>query len=169
MQKMISALTIGDVPDVMSHDIADASVVPQNAWNDKLVDLTDIAEYLVRKGLPFRDAHQVSGRAVALAEKKGVQLNALSDEDWKGLAPQFGTEVHAVFDFAQSLRIELDPIRISAKRRYRFGQFCPSGLQQGGHLSQCRIIVSQVIEPVGHGIDLRLARRIAFCQKFQRV
>ncbi len=44
MQKIVSALTIGDVPDLMSHDIADAAVVPQNAWNDKLVDVTDVVE-----------------------------------------------------------------------------------------------------------------------------
>jgi len=44
MQKIVAALTIGDVPDVMSHNIADATVVPQNAWKDKLIDLTDIVE-----------------------------------------------------------------------------------------------------------------------------
>jgi len=44
MQKIIGALTIGDVPDVMSHDTAAATVIPQNAWNDKLVDLTDVVE-----------------------------------------------------------------------------------------------------------------------------
>jgi argininosuccinate lyase len=64
---------------------------------------TDIAEYLVRKGMPFRDAHHLSGRAVSLAEKKGVPMSALSDEDWQGLSPHFGTDVHAVFNFAQSV------------------------------------------------------------------
>jgi multiple sugar transport system substrate-binding protein len=44
MQKIVSALTSGEVPDVMSHNIADAAVVPQNAWNDKLVDLTDVVD-----------------------------------------------------------------------------------------------------------------------------
>jgi multiple sugar transport system substrate-binding protein len=44
MQKIVSALTSGDVPEVMSHDIADQAVVPQNAWVDKLVDLTDVVE-----------------------------------------------------------------------------------------------------------------------------
>ena len=44
MQKIVSALTSGEVPDVLSHNIADAAVVPQNAWNDKLVDLTDVVE-----------------------------------------------------------------------------------------------------------------------------
>jgi multiple sugar transport system substrate-binding protein len=44
MQKIVSALTSGDVPDLMTHDIADATVVPQNAWHDKLLDLTDVVE-----------------------------------------------------------------------------------------------------------------------------
>jgi multiple sugar transport system substrate-binding protein len=44
MQKIVGALTIGDVPDVMSHDTAPATVIPQNAWNDKLVDLSDVVE-----------------------------------------------------------------------------------------------------------------------------
>jgi multiple sugar transport system substrate-binding protein len=44
MQKIVGALTTGDVPDVMSHDTAPATVLPQNAWNDKLVDLTDVVE-----------------------------------------------------------------------------------------------------------------------------
>jgi multiple sugar transport system substrate-binding protein len=44
MQKLVSALTSGDVPDILTHDIADQAVVPQNAWNDKLIDLTDVVE-----------------------------------------------------------------------------------------------------------------------------
>jgi multiple sugar transport system substrate-binding protein len=46
MQKIVSSLTSGDVPDVMSHDSQAATVVPQNAWKDKLVDLSDIVEPL---------------------------------------------------------------------------------------------------------------------------
>ncbi|MGA8612918.1 MAG: ABC transporter substrate-binding protein [Xanthobacteraceae bacterium] len=46
MQKMVSSLTSGDVPDIMSHDTQDATVVPQNAWKNKLVDLSDIVEPL---------------------------------------------------------------------------------------------------------------------------
>jgi multiple sugar transport system substrate-binding protein len=44
MQKIVGALTIGDVPDVMNHDTAANTVIPQNAWNDRLVDLTDVVE-----------------------------------------------------------------------------------------------------------------------------
>ena len=43
-QKIVSALQSGSVPDVMSHDVADAIIIPQNAWNDKLIDLSDIAD-----------------------------------------------------------------------------------------------------------------------------
>ena len=41
-QKIIAALTSGDVPDVISTD--NASIVPQSAWSDKLVDLTEVVE-----------------------------------------------------------------------------------------------------------------------------
>ena len=41
-QKVVSALTSGSVPDVISYDGADGTVVPQNAWHNKLVDLSDI-------------------------------------------------------------------------------------------------------------------------------
>ena len=44
IQKIIGAITTGEVPDVMSHANAPATVIPQNAWHDKLVDLTDVVE-----------------------------------------------------------------------------------------------------------------------------
>jgi multiple sugar transport system substrate-binding protein len=43
-QKIVSAITSGDVPDVMSNYNAGVTVLPQNAWNDKIVDLTDVVE-----------------------------------------------------------------------------------------------------------------------------
>ena len=43
-QKIISALTSGDVPDVMANYSAGVTIVPQGVWNDKLVDLTDVVE-----------------------------------------------------------------------------------------------------------------------------
>ena len=42
-QKIISALTSGDVPDLIFH-IAPSTILPQNAWNDKIVDVSDIVE-----------------------------------------------------------------------------------------------------------------------------
>src|SRR5271157_1379289 len=42
-QKAISAITSGEVPDLIFHD-APATILPQNAWNDKLVDVSDVVE-----------------------------------------------------------------------------------------------------------------------------
>jgi multiple sugar transport system substrate-binding protein len=44
MQKIVSAITSGDVPDLISHDINDQVIVPQNAWNDRVVEVTDVVE-----------------------------------------------------------------------------------------------------------------------------
>lgn len=46
---------------------------------------TDVAYYLVRKGLPFRFAHHIAGQVVAEAEKKEVNINALTLEELKSI------------------------------------------------------------------------------------
>lgn len=64
---------------------------------------TDIADYLVRKGVPFRETHHISGRSVALAEKKKCQISDLSMEEWKSLSDKFTDDVMDVFDFETSV------------------------------------------------------------------
>jgi len=64
---------------------------------------TDLADYLVRKGIPFRETHHVSGRAVALAESRKCQLDNLTLEDYKGLHEKFSEDVLQVFDFEASV------------------------------------------------------------------
>ncbi|WP_217495516.1 argininosuccinate lyase [Caminibacter mediatlanticus] len=46
---------------------------------------TDLADYLVKKGIPFREAHHITGRAVALAESKGVDLSELTLDELKSI------------------------------------------------------------------------------------
>jgi argininosuccinate lyase len=48
---------------------------------------TEAADYLTRKGLPFRQAHRVAGQAVAHAIAAGKRLEELSLEDWQRLCP----------------------------------------------------------------------------------
>jgi argininosuccinate lyase len=48
---------------------------------------TEAADYLTRKGLPFRQAHRVAGQAVAQAIAAGKQLEQLSLDDWQRLSP----------------------------------------------------------------------------------
>lgn len=70
---------------------------------DPAILSTDVAEYLVRKGVPFRDAHHASGRAVAMAEKRGIKINALDLADWKSISPIFEADISNVFNFEQSV------------------------------------------------------------------
>ena len=46
---------------------------------------TDLADYLVNKGIPFREAHHITGKAVALAEEKGVDLSDLTIEELQSI------------------------------------------------------------------------------------
>ena len=64
---------------------------------------TDLAEYLVRKGIPFRETHHVAGAAVRLTEEKGVPLSGLTPADLQTLHPAFGDDVAAVWSFERSV------------------------------------------------------------------
>ncbi|KAG9079652.1 argininosuccinate lyase [Ceratobasidium sp. UAMH 11750] len=64
---------------------------------------TDLADYLVRKGMPFRETHHISGRAVALAESSGIQISDITLEQYKQLSPKFEEDVAGVFDFEKSV------------------------------------------------------------------
>jgi len=63
---------------------------------------TDLADYLVRKGMPFREAHGVAGKAVRAAAEKGISLDQLSLNEWQALGP-FEADVHQVFDAPKSV------------------------------------------------------------------
>jgi argininosuccinate lyase len=57
---------------------------------------TDIAEWLVKRGVPFREAHEVTGRAVQLAESQGLELWELTPEQFAAVDPRLTAEVKAV-------------------------------------------------------------------------
>ncbi len=65
---------------------------------------TDLADWLVRAaGLPFRDAHHVTGSLVALAEKKGVDLPDLTLEDMQSAHPAITSEIYSVLGVHNSV------------------------------------------------------------------
>ncbi|MBC6955320.1 MAG: argininosuccinate lyase [Anaerolineae bacterium] len=70
---------------------------------------TDLAEYLVRKGMPFREAHHTAGRAVRMARERGVPLDQLSLNDLRGLSGLIADDVAAVFDYDASVRSRSAP------------------------------------------------------------
>lgn len=57
---------------------------------------TDIAEWLVRDGVPFREAHELAGACVRAAEADGVELWELSDEQFAAISPRLTASVRAV-------------------------------------------------------------------------
>jgi argininosuccinate lyase len=64
---------------------------------------TDLADYLVKKGLPFRDAHEAVARAVRAAETKGCDLADLSLAELKQFSQLIGDDVFAMLTVAGSL------------------------------------------------------------------
>ncbi len=64
---------------------------------------TDIAEWLVRQGVPFRDAHELSGSAVRVAEARGVELWDLTDKEFAAISPELTPAVREVLSTAGSL------------------------------------------------------------------
>jgi argininosuccinate lyase len=64
---------------------------------------TDIAEWLVRQGVAFRVAHEVAGACVQACEKRGIELDELSDEDFARISPDLLPAVRSVLTVEGSL------------------------------------------------------------------
>jgi argininosuccinate lyase len=86
---------------VLSTLTPDGARMAARLWPEMLA--TDLADYLVRKGVPFRETHHVAGAAVRLAETRGVPLSSLSLADVRSLHPAFGDDVASVWSFTHSV------------------------------------------------------------------
>ena len=64
---------------------------------------TDLADWLVRQGVPFKEAHEVSGACVRLCEKRGIELAEMTDADLAGISPRLGPAVRDSLTVAASL------------------------------------------------------------------
>ena len=63
------------------------------------LNATELADYLVTKGIPFREAHHITGSAVALAEGKNLSLEALPLDALQGLCDRIGPDVFDVLEY----------------------------------------------------------------------
>jgi argininosuccinate lyase len=68
-----------------------------------MLNATELADYLVRKGVPFREAHETVGRVVLLAIDKRVELGELSLADLRGLADKIESDVFESLTLEQTL------------------------------------------------------------------
>ena len=82
---MIDKMTVNGkhMRDVLEHDFSNA---------------TDMADYLAKKGLPFREAHAVVGKAVHYCIEQGKVLQQLSLEELQQMSPLFDTDIHHFLD-----------------------------------------------------------------------
>jgi argininosuccinate lyase len=74
------------------------------AARDPALLATDLADYLVREGLPFRQAHHAVGALVGLAERLGKPLNLLSLEELQSVEKRFAADALKIFDLQQALK-----------------------------------------------------------------
>jgi argininosuccinate lyase len=65
---------------------------------------TEIADYLARKGVPFREAHHIAGQIVAKAEERNLNLDALSLEVYRSFSELFEADIFEYLDPRRSLR-----------------------------------------------------------------
>jgi argininosuccinate lyase len=82
---------------------------------------TDVAEWLVRRGVPFRVAHEVAGACVRTCEARGIDLEDLTDDDLAAISPHLDPAVREVLDVEGSLasrdgRGGTAPARVSEQR-----------------------------------------------------
>jgi argininosuccinate lyase len=87
---------------MLAHTTVNAAACARAA-SDPLLLATDLVDYLVGKGMPFRQAHHRVGAVVAFSEECGKPLNQLSVAEFQGVDPSFGPDVTAVFDLEKAM------------------------------------------------------------------
>ncbi len=97
--------TLGHTVPIMAGLFRTLQLRPENMAKQLEPNLlaTDLADYLVKCGVPFRQAHHLVGEVVQLAENKGVALTALTLADLQSVSKEFGEGATAVFNITRSL------------------------------------------------------------------
>ncbi|CAG8598778.1 3097_t:CDS:2 [Diversispora eburnea] len=81
------------------------TIHPENMKKSLSIDMlaTDVAEYLVRKGVPFRETHHIAGAAVRKAEEHGCTMDKLELSDFQQLHPAFSQDITEIWNFEKSI------------------------------------------------------------------
>jgi argininosuccinate lyase len=91
------------------HGTSMNSIRCANAVSDPLLLATDLADYLVLKGVPFREAHHAVGAMVSASEKADVHLDQLDDETAKAICPALGDDWREVFELERAMAARKEP------------------------------------------------------------
>ncbi|CAG9798630.1 unnamed protein product [Chironomus riparius] len=90
---------------VMCGVIESMDILEINCRNALSFDMlaTDIAYYLVRKGMSFREAHHCSSKAIDCAERNRLGINELPMSDYKAISEKFNDDIFDIFSFEKSV------------------------------------------------------------------
>ncbi len=75
------------------------------ACDDGFLTATDLADYLTRKGIPFRKAHEITGKIVRYCEKRGKRLKDLSLKEFRSFSSKIGEDVRDFVSLTNSVRM----------------------------------------------------------------
>lgn len=100
--------TVGDSMQIATGVLSTLSVDPDKMALALAPEMlaTEIADYLVRKGVPFREGHHISGRVVALAETTGIPMDELSLEQLKQVDGRFDEDVKACLSYERAVELK---------------------------------------------------------------
>lgn len=79
------------------------------AVSDPLLLATDLADYLVRRGVPFRKAHELVGKAVAESVNTKTPLHQLTLAQFQAISPEYGEDVYSVFNLDRAFALRTNP------------------------------------------------------------
>ena len=102
--------TVKDCLAVFAPMLATMRVIPENmrkAAANGFINATECADYLTRKGLPFRTSYKITGQIVAYCIANGKTLETLSMDEYKGFSDQFGDDIYASVDMQHCIDIRV--------------------------------------------------------------
>lgn len=99
--------TVFDSLQIATGILSTLIIVPEHMRKALTPDMlaTDLVDYLVRKGVPFREKRHISGRVVAFAEKEAIPTDKLTFERLRSAYEKFGEDVIVTFDFEKSVEM----------------------------------------------------------------
>lgn len=98
--------TVTDCLSVMRTVLDSIKIHPERmiaAASRDYLNATELADYLVRKGMPFRQAHELVGRVILFALEQGKQLDEISLDEYRQFSSLFGDEVYQVLSLDAAL------------------------------------------------------------------
>ena len=112
--------TVKDCLNVFAGMVASMKAKPENMYaaaQKGFINATDLADYLVGKGLPFRDAYKISGQIVAACTASGEVLETLPLEKYKEFCPLIENDVYGAVD-----------LRVCVEKRSSVGGTTPASV-----------------------------------------